>query len=149
LRAANEWLRMVLHDEIKATPDDRKAGVHCHYCPANATCSTFRQLATSPVEAMSRVLPQDDKTARAALFARAMELDADTLAGFVKHLRLVGWWSAAIEGAAKKRAESDVEFQRFYRLTDGNEVREVTDAQAAFNLALSHALRLKSLWPNA
>lgn len=140
LRGASEWLDTVLHRERHATPDDRKAGVHCHYCPANATCSTFRQLATSPVEAMTRVLPQDGKTARAALFARAMGLDADTLAGFVKHLRLVGWWCAAIEGAAKRRAESDVEFQRYFRLADGNEVREVTDAQAAFNLALSQGV---------
>ena len=39
-----------------------------------------------------------------------------------------------------RRAESDVEFQRYFRLTDGNEVREVTDAQAAFTLALSHGV---------
>jgi len=132
LRGASEWLDAVLHRERNATPDDRKAGVHCHYCPANATCSTFRQLATSPVEAMTRVLPQDGKTARAALFARAMELDADTLAGFVKHLRLVGWWSAAIEGAAKKRAESDVEFQRYYRLKPGPPREKITDVQTVF-----------------
>ena len=132
LRHAGEWLNQVLTRERHATPDDRKAGVHCHYCPANSNCSTFRQLATSPVEAMTRFLPTDDKTARAALFARAMELDADTLAGFVKHLRLVGWWSAAIEGAAKKRAESDVEFQRFYRLKPGSPREKIIDVQAVF-----------------
>lgn len=132
IQYAGIWLNEVLTRERNATPDDRKAGVHCHYCPANATCSTFRQLATSPVEAMSRVLPQDDKTARAALFARAMELDADTLAGFVKHLRLVGWWSAAIEGAAKKRAESDVEFQRYFRLKPGSPREKITDVQTVF-----------------
>lgn len=132
LRLAGEWLNQVLTRERHATPDDRKAGAHCHYCPANANCSTFRQLATSPVEAMTRVLHQDDKTARAALFARAMELDADTLAGFVKHLRLVGWWSAAIEGAAKKRAESDVEFQRYFRLKPGVVREKITDVQTVF-----------------
>ena len=132
LRHAGEWLNQVLTRERHATPDDRKAGTHCHYCPANSNCSTFRQLATSPVEAMTRFLPTDDKTARAALFARAMELDADTLAGFVKHLRLVGWWSAAIEGAAKKRAESDVEFQRFYRLKPGSPREKIIDVQAVF-----------------
>ena len=129
---ATEWLHHILEVESNATPDDRKAGTHCHYCPANSNCSTFRQLATSPVEAMTRFLPTDDKTARAALFARAMELDADTLAGFVKHLRLVGWWSAAIEGAAKKRAESDVEFQRFYRLKPGSPREKIIDVQAVF-----------------
>ena len=140
LERAHAWLYRVLRLESEATPDNRRAGTHCHYCPANSNCSTFTALANRPVEAMTRFLPTDDKTARAALFARAMELDADTLAGFVKHLRLVGWWSAAIEGAAKKRAADDIEFQRYFRLTDGNEVREVTDAQAAFNLALSHGV---------
>lgn len=129
---ATGWLHRILEVERTATPDDRKAGTHCHYCPANDTCSTFRQLATSPVEAMTRVLPQDDKTARAALFARAMELDADTLAGLYKHLRLVGWWSAAIEGAAKKRAESDVEFQQYYRLKPGVVREKITDVQTVF-----------------
>lgn len=132
IQYAGIWLNEVLTRERNATPDDRKAGTHCHYCPANATCSTFRQLATSPVEAMTRVLPQDGKTARAALFARAMELDADTLAGFVKHLRLVGWWSVAIEGAAKRRAESDVEFQRYYRLKPGSPREKITDVQTVF-----------------
>jgi hypothetical protein len=85
-------------------------------------------------------LPVDPETARAALFARAMELAPESLARLVRGLKLVGWYQAAIEGAARVRAESDAEFQQYFRLVPGNEVREITDAQAAFELASKHGV---------
>lgn len=143
LRAASEWLSMVLHDEFKASPEDRRAGDWCHWCPANAQCETFRNKALAPVMTITTNLPADKEMARAALFARAMELPADTLAGLMKGLRLVGWYQAAIEGAAKLRAKDDAEFQKWYRLKEGNKVREIVNPQEAFNLAATHGVTVE------
>jgi len=130
-----KWLDDRLAKERASTPDDRRAGEWCHWCPANANCETFHDKALAPIEETAMTLPADPETARAALFARAMELPAEALAGRVRGLKLVGWYATAIEGAAKLRAADDIEFQQFYRLKDGSSVREITDAQAAWALA--------------
>lgn len=127
LRAASEWLRMVLHDEFKASPEDRKAGDWCHYCPANAACEMFRNKVQAPIVTMTQSLPANPETARAALFARAIELPADTLAGLVKGLKMVGWYESAIKGAAMARAADDAEFQQWFRLKPGVVRESITD----------------------
>ena len=63
----------------------------------------------APVSNIAINLPVDPETSRAALFARAMELAPESLARLVRGLKLVGWYQAAIEGAARVRAESDAE----------------------------------------
>jgi hypothetical protein len=140
LEAAHEWLADVLVKALRATPQDLRAGEWCHWCPANARCTTFRETALAPVERLTMSLPSDDKTARAALFARAMELPADVHARLMRGLRLVAWYSDAIEGAAKVRAKDDAEFQAFYHLEEGDKVREVTDTGAVFGLLEAHGL---------
>lgn len=141
LRHAGEWLNQVLTRERHATPDDRKAGVHCHYCPANATCSTFRDFALLPTHAILQSLPLDGETARRAIFARMMELrkvpNPDdqsewSLVGVLHHLPYLKWFIAAAEGAGRITAESDVEFQRYYRLKPGVVREKITDVQTVF-----------------
>jgi hypothetical protein len=77
-------------------------------------------------------LPQDEKTAQAAIFARLMELDADTLASYMKDLRLMRWVASAIEGAAKTRAKDDPAFQQYYRLKPGVVRKKIVDVGAVF-----------------
>jgi len=136
LSEARHWLMHVLTNAAQSTPADRRAGDWCQYCKALDVCEVARNKALEPIETMALTLPTDPETARAALFARAMELPAASLAGLHRGLRLVGWYTAAIEGAARLRAVDDVEFQQYYTLekTPGN--REITDAQAAFNALL-------------
>ncbi len=140
LNEAHHWLLEVLSRAENSTPDDRNAGDWCHFCKAKDSCSTFRNKALGPVEVMAQNLPAVDETARKALFARAMELPADQLAGLVKGLKMVGWYAAAIEGAARQRAAEDPEFQQWYRMKPGAQVRTITDPQAAFQLAATHGV---------
>lgn len=134
------WLSRTLERVKAATPEDLNAGEHCKWCRAKAVCPAFREAALAPVSNMAINLPVNPETSRAALFARAMELAPESLARLVRGLKLVGWYQAAIEGAARLRAESDVEFQQYFRLVPGNEVREITNAQAAFEFAAKHGV---------
>lgn len=145
LEHAHYWLGNVLVKAMRATPGDLNAGDWCKWCPAKATCPALRETALEPVERMTISLPADDKVARQALFARAMDLPADALARYMRGLRMVAWYSDAIEGAAKTRAKDDVEFQQFYHLEEGDEVREVTDTGAVFGLLQPHGLTESAL----
>ena len=99
------WLLDVL-DRVKlATPNDLNPGAWCHYCKAKAVCPALRSVALEPVEHMALTLPADDATARAALFARAMEMTPQRLTALYRGLKLVGWYAGAIEGAMRKRVE--------------------------------------------
>jgi len=121
-----------------ATPADLVAGDWCQWCKARANCPALRAKALAPVNTMTRSLPEDDNTARAALFARAMELDADTLASYMRDLKLMGWVANAIEGAAKTRAKDDAAFQQYYRLKPGVVREKIVDVGAVFQRV--HAL---------
>jgi hypothetical protein len=137
LLASHGWLTRILERAKNATPSDFRAGDWCQYCPArNRPCPALTEKAVQPVESMALTLPADDETARAALFARAMEMPAEKLAGLHRGLKLVGWYVAAVEGAARLRAADDVEFQQYYRIETSLGNREITDAQAAFNALL-------------
>jgi hypothetical protein len=137
LYTANIWLLIVLSEARDATPTDLHAGDWCQYCPArNIPCPALTEKAVQPIETVALSLPADDETARAALFARAMEMSAERLAGLRRGLKIVGWYVSAVEGAARLRAEKDVEFQQYYRLETSPGNREITDAQAAFNALL-------------
>lgn len=127
------WLFDVLGKADRATPADLKAGDWCQWCKARAACPELRAKALVPVHSpLTLRLPEDDKTARAALFARAMELDAETLASYMRDLRLMGWVASAIEGAAKTRAKDDPAFQQFYRLKPGVVREKIVDVGAVF-----------------
>lgn len=99
------WL-LDLQERVKlATPDHLNPGAWCEYCKAKACCPALRSVALEPVEHMALTLPADDATARAALFARAMEMTPQRLAALYRGLKLVSWYQAAIEGAMRKRVE--------------------------------------------
>lgn len=132
LSAARAGLFAALWKANIATTADLKAGEWCQWCKARASCPALRAKALVPVNTMTRSLPDDDKTARAALFARAMELDADTLASYIRDLRLMGWVANAIEGAAKTRAANDPAFQQYYRLKPGVVREKIVDVGAVF-----------------
>jgi hypothetical protein len=127
LEAAHEWLGSALGKAMRATPADLCAGDWCKWCPAKATCPALRDTALAPVERLTMSLPADDKVARQALFARAMELPADGLARLMRGLRLVAWYSDAIEGASKARAKDDEAFQAFYTFKPGVVRESITD----------------------
>lgn len=99
------WLYDVIERAKTASPDLLNAGDWCKYCKAKAICPALRSVALEPVEHMALTLPADDATARAALFARAMEMTPHTLTALYRGLKLVGWYQAAIEGAMRKRVE--------------------------------------------
>jgi hypothetical protein len=132
LAAARQALLDTLWKAENATPADLKAGDWCQWCKARANCPALRAKALAPVHSMTRSLPEDDKTARAALFARAMELDADTLASYMRDLKLMGWVANAIEGAAKTRAKDDPAFQQYYRLKPGVVREKIVDVGTVF-----------------
>lgn len=136
LNASYQWLLGVLVSAEESTPKDRRAGDWCQWCKALDVCDVARNKALGPVEVMTQNLPAVPETARAALFARAMELPSDQLAGLVKGLRMVGWYANAIEGAAKLRAADDAEFQQYYKLKPGIIREKITDVQAVFQRML-------------
>jgi hypothetical protein len=138
LVAARQALLYALCNAENATPADLRAGDWCQWCKARAACPALRAKALVPVNTLTRSLPEDDKTARAALFARAMELDADTLASYMRDLKLMGWVANAIEGAAKTRAKDDPAFQQYYRLKPGVVREKIVDVGAVFQRV--HAL---------
>ena len=105
LKESRYWLMEVLKEVKDATPNDLNPGDWCKYCKAKAVCPALRSVALEPVEHMALTLPADDATARAALFARAMEMTPQTLTALYRGLKLVGWYQAAIEGAMRKRVE--------------------------------------------
>ena len=105
LDMSRRWLLRLLDKVNAATPNDLNPGDWCHYCKAKAVCPALRDVALEPVEHMALTLPADDATARAALFARAMEMPYQRLVGLYERLNLVRWYQAAIEGAMRKRVE--------------------------------------------
>ena len=119
------WLYSVLERVKTATPNDLNPGDWCHYCKAKAVCPALRDVALEPVEHMALTLPADDATARAALFARAMEMPYQRLVGLYERLNLVRWYQAAIEGAMRKRVE-DGEIPG-YRMKPGQMREKITD----------------------
>lgn len=133
LWASRQALLDALWKANNATPADLKAGDWCQWCKARAACPALRAKALVPVHSpLTLRLPEDDKTARAALFARAMELDAETLASYMKDLKLMGWVANAIEEAAKTRAKDDPAFQQYYRLKPGVVREKIVDVGAVF-----------------
>ena len=125
------WL-LDLQERVKlATPDHLNPGAWCEYCKAKACCPALRSVALEPVEHMALTLPADDATARAALFARAMEMTPQRLAALYRGLKLVGWYQAAIEGAMRKRVE-DGEITGF-RMKPGQMREKINDVGAVWS----------------
>jgi len=107
LTAAWDWSVHIVERAEDAKPEDASAGVHCHYCRAKVDCPTFRAYSQEPAETLQlERLPADPENARAALYARAMEIDAASLGQILDRLQALGWLISAAQGAAKRRIEA-------------------------------------------
>ena len=136
---AGDWLQDKLREAEHATPEQANPGPWCKYCRAAETlrCERYRNaqetaiapLATSDLATMS---PTDQ---RQALFERALELPASTLAEIIGKLAMLGRMIDAAKAAGKERAQSDPAFQAFYTLKEKQGIRKIRDVGAAFEAA--------------
>lgn len=142
LKQAERWLEEQLARVENSTPEDTKAGEWCQYCKAKAICPAFREAALAQVERIEPITlaGKDGKTQRAAMFARAMEMPPQMLAGLVNGLPMVERYVDAIKGAAKDRAANDPEFQRHFVLTEKQRRRSVSDVGKLFERCHSHGV---------
>lgn len=139
LDAADAWLLRNLERERQSTPDQANPGPWCKYCRAAETlrCERYRTaqetaiapLATADLATMS---PADQ---RQALFERALELPASTLADIIGKLAMLGRMIDAAKAAGKERAQSDPEFAQFYGIKEKAGIRRIRDVGAAFEAA--------------
>jgi hypothetical protein len=151
LRAAKAWLIGVLDCEKKATPDDLHAGDWCKYCPAQINCPAFRAAIVS-IERPMRLdtLPLDKDTQKAALFARAMELPAQTLLEMKDKLHLLSMLENAVNGALRKRVEDeDLEICAQWTLVPGKKVRKIIDPSKAYAALQPLGVTLQDFWAAA
>jgi hypothetical protein len=133
---AYEWLLAAVDAAERSTPDDRKAGEWCKWCRVAKAgkCDVANRKALAVVDVMQpqTLVSLPDETQRAAMFARAMEMPAEALASTLHSIAFAKRIIAALEGAAKERAKSDPDFQRFYTLREKNGRRKITDVGQAF-----------------
>ena len=149
LSAARDWLNDLLLREKNATPEDLRAGDWCKYCPAMGYCKATRQEVMEIAKPMRlETLPVGNE--KAALFARACELDAETLLDIKDRMHLIGMMANAIEGAIRARVEKgDPDICARWELTPGKKVREITDVAAAYAALEPHGITLDDFWSAA
>lgn len=144
LRVAKGWLVQAIERADNSVPDDATPGDWCKFCRVGEAgrCPAMREAATSSVAVLDpdTIAALPDETQRAAMFARAMELPADTLAATVRGLAMVKRFVAAIEGAARERAREDAEFQKFYILRQKSGRRKIANVATAFERASAHGV---------
>ena len=143
---AEGWLQESLMRAATATPDDAKAGDWCKWCKAKAMCPAYSLAVHKEVEVIDpmSIAGMDNETQRKAMFARAMELPAERLAASLRGLGMVKRFIAAVEGAARDRAENDVEFQQFYTLREKKGRRSISDVQTVANRAFAHGVSVEN-----
>ena len=142
LFTAKSWLQNALSDCESASVEDARAGDWCKWCKAKVSCPAFKEKVLQSIEVIDpmSIAGLDDKTQRAAMFARAMEMPAATLAGAKRGLHMVKWYLDAIEGAAKERARNDADFQRFYTLREKKGRRSIEDVLKVYQNCSVHGV---------
>jgi len=145
LELARSWLLSALHESAHSTPEDARAGEWCKWCKAKSACSAYKDAALKAVEVIDpmSIAGMDDETQRKAMFARSMEMPAERLAATMRGLGMVKRFIAAIDGAARMRAESDLEFQRFYALKEKNGRRSISNVQTVAGRAFAHGVTVE------
>ena len=113
--------------------------------PRKGCLPTFREAALAPVSNMAINLVDPKTSGATHCLQRAMELAPESLARLVRGLKLVGWYQAAIE-AQPGAAESDVEFQRYFRLVPGNGFERSPTHKQRLSLPRNMAFQLQPLW---
>jgi len=149
LNLASDWLDRTLKAEREATTEDRFAGDWCQYCPCETFCQTRREKAVSIVEPLQiETLPPDKR--KEALFARCMEIDADTLIQMYEQRGVLAATLNSIEGALRLRLEQgDPAIADEYEFKAGRKTRSVTDAAAAYEALQPFGVELEDIWKAA
>jgi len=136
LKAAKAWLVRTWLNAPHAT--ETAAGDWCQYCPARLICTAY---ATHNAQTLAPLtqdgLPADK--AKEALFARAYESDAATLAEMGERVKMLEWGAAAIKSAIRKRLEeggkdADELKAAGWSLKEEGGAREITDPDKAAQL---------------
>lgn len=133
LKAAKAWLVQTWLNAPHAT--ETAAGDWCQYCPARLICRTYAAHNAATLAPLTQDgLPADK--AKEAMFARAYEADAATLAEMGERVRMLEWGAAAIKSAIRKRLEeggkdADELKAAGWWLKEEGGAREITDPDKA------------------
>lgn len=105
LYRAGKWVRKYSEQAIASDGSNPAAGDWCQYCPAREMCPGLREAATSaPDDLDPDSLPAGNE--KAAMTARAIAMPADELSRLLHGRRMIGYYLAAIEAAARIRIEN-------------------------------------------
>lgn len=102
LTAAKAWLVQTWLQAPHAT--ETAAGDWCQYCPARLICRAYAAHNAATLAPLTQDGLPEGKI-KEALFARAYESDAATLAEMGERVHLLRWGAAAITSAIRKRLE--------------------------------------------
>jgi hypothetical protein len=136
LKAAKAWLVRTWLNAPHAT--ETSAGDWCQYCPARLICAAYAAHNAQTLAPLTQEgLPADK--AKEALFARAYESDATTLAEMGERVKMLEWGAAAIKSAIRKRLEeggagADELKAAGWSLKEEGGAREITDPDKAAQL---------------
>jgi len=135
LQLAASTLNMILDEERKASPDDRKAGDWCKYCKARFSCDTFKNQNITALDIVQpETLPADADTRNKAVFARMAELSPQQLIHIEKNVvGLMGAFIAAHKAVFRQRVEAG-EIPG-YSLKEKSGRRKITDVATAYERA--------------
>lgn len=147
LLAAKEWLLDVLESERNATAKDLCAGDWCAYCPCTELgCPALRAKSLEVVKPLEIDTLPPDKI-KEATFARLMEIPSETLMEMDRQRKVLEMAAAAIPAAIRLRLEQgDPIIAANYRLTEGNKIRKITNAAAAFEALQELGVTLEDFW---
>jgi hypothetical protein len=136
LKAAKAWLVQTWLDAPHAT--ETAAGDWCQYCPARLICRAYADHNAQTLAPLTTGGLPDGKV-KEALFARAYEENATTLAEMGERVKMLEWGAAAIKSAIRKRLEEggkDADELRAagWSLKEEGGAREITDPDKAAQL---------------
>lgn len=136
LKAAKSWLVQAWLDAPHAT--ETAAGPWCQYCPARLICRAYADHNAATLAPLTQDgLPADKQ--KEAIFARAYEADAATLAEMGERVKMLEWGAAAIKSAIRKRLEEggrdadELKAAGWWLKEEGGK-REITDPDKAAQL---------------
>ena len=136
LKAAKAWLVQTWLNAPHAT--ETAAGDWCQYCPARLICAAYADHNAQTLAPLTQDGLPTDKM-KEALFARAYESDAATLAEMGERVKMLEWGAAAIKSAIRKRLEEGGNGANELKaagwsLKEEGGAREITDPDKAAQL---------------
>ena len=136
LKAAKAWLVRAWLNAPHAT--ETAAGDWCQYCPARLICRAYADHNAQTLAPLTQDGLPTDKM-KEALFARAYESDAATLAEMGERVKMLEWGAAAIKSAIRKRLEEGGNGANELKaagwsLKEEGGAREITDPDKAAQL---------------